>query len=114
MNTSPYFLRERDFTIDYNDDNYFDMLGVSGDVSYTKSQLIKKISQRMHIINKCNDNDNKSYQIMMCFRLGNEFVRRFPQYENFKNVLMNKMNDFLMEPVFNEKHKKMIRHYLCK
>lgn len=105
-------LRQRKIQINYNEDHYYDRLGVFETQYLNKYQLIDCILDMISYIHSDCPNEQKAEYFMMCADLSYEFVVRFPIYKKFKHVFLQKMAEMLDNPFLDEKMKNSIRYYI--
>ena len=107
-------LRPRNKVIHYNEDSYYDSLGVFDiDCIEDKHDLIECILRMIDYIHSGCPMEQKADYFMMCADLCYKFVRRFPMYKNFKHVFLNKLMEMLVNPYMNDKQKKSIQYYIA-
>lgn len=106
-------LRPRNESINYNEDSYYDCLGVFDiDCIEKKYDLIDCIFRLIdYIHSKCPD-EHKSDYFMMCADLCYKFVVRFPMYKKFNQVFLKKLMEMFHNPFMNEKMKNSIHGYI--
>lgn len=99
--------------INYNEDDYFNKVGVFDDQGLNKHDLIDCI---LHIINYTHHIPNtlKADYFMLCFDFCHQFVIKFPNHKNFNCVFLQKLHEGLTSPIMNEKQKSSIRFYIEK
>lgn len=107
-------LRQRKKTINYNEDYYYDRLGVF-DINYmeNKYDLLDCIFSMIDYINSQCPKEHKSDYFMMCADLCYKFVVRFPMYKKFNRVFLGKLVEMLDNPFMDEKQKRSIHYYVC-
>lgn len=105
-------LRQRKTPIDYNEDRYYDRLGVFETQFLNKHQLIDRILDMISYIHSDCPKEQKAEYFMMCADLCFEFVVRFPMYKKFNHVFLQKMVEMLKNPFLDEKKKNSIRYYI--
>lgn len=105
-----YRFRERRL-IHYNEDDYFDSIGVfDNEVISTKINLMQRIMDSLQFVNDCDFELKPSYA-MMCIHLGMEFVKRFPEHENFTNAITIKIFDMLNCPCLSNHNRDILENY---
>lgn len=108
-------LRPRKKTINYNEDSYYDRLGVFDiDRFKDKHDLIDCILDMIHYIDSGCPIEQKAEYFMMCADLCYRFVIQFPVYKKFHQVFLQKLQEMLDNPFLNDSHKTTIQNYIEK
>jgi len=108
-------LRQRKNHINYNEDFYYDGLGVFDiDEVEDKHNLIDCIFRIIDYINSKCPMGQKSDYFMMCADLCYKFVVLFPIYKKFNWVFLKKLLEMMDNPLMNEKQKQCIQGYIIK
>ena len=105
-------LRQRNNQIDYNEDSYYDRLGIFETKCLNKHQLIDCILDMIDYIHSNCSKEHKAEYFMMCADLCYEFVVRFPMYNKFNHVFLEKLVEMLDNPFLNDKMKKSLHYYI--
>ena len=105
-------LRQRKDKIDYNEDLYYNRLGIFETQSLNKYQLIDCILDMITYINSECPKEQKADYFMMCADLSYEFVVRFPMYKKFNRVFLQKLVEMLDNPFFDDRMRNSIHYYI--
>jgi hypothetical protein len=105
-------LRKRVDAIDYNDDNYFNSIGVFDTHRLNKNELVECIMNHIdYIYSRCPAKLRPEY-FMVCADLSFEFVMRFPEHKNFNIVFIKKLQEMLDNPLLDTKQHSSINYYI--
>ena len=105
-----YRFRNRLKCINYNEDYYFDRIGVldENDIA-SKYKHINKINEVINIINDSPINSKPDLAII-CMHFSNEFVKRYPEHDNFRKALKNKLK-ILINEYTDKRDKSILQEY---
>lgn len=106
-------LRSRNKAINYNEDFYYDCLGVF-DIDHIedKHDLIDCIFRLIDYINSKCSIEQKADYFMMCADLCYQFVVKFPMNNKFNRVFLTKLMEMLNNPFMNSRMKNSIHGYI--
>lgn len=105
-------LRKRTDTIDYNEDNYFNNIGVFETRRLNKIEIVECIMDHIVYINSRCPVELKPDYFMMCADLSFEFVMRFPEHKKFNIVFLQKLQEMYTNHLMNAKQKTCINSYI--
>lgn len=106
-------LRQRNKVISYNEDSYYEGLGVFDiDEAEDKEAMVDCIFRIIDYINSECPMGHKSDYFMMCADLCYKFVVRFPIYNKFNRVFLKKLVEMLDNPFMKKKQKQIIQDYI--
>lgn len=103
-----YNLRPRNVIINYDEDAYFDSIGVEEMIVHNKFdnqvekekyklRLISSLRMFLHAAYNAPDTIRHIYA-MECITASMEYIRNIGDSENFKQVIKNKIQEFMKEP----------------
>lgn len=105
-------LRKKLKKLNYNEDQYFNNIGVFDTKNLNKYELINCILDIISYINFTCPIELKADYFITCADLSFEFVDRFPYYSKFNNVFLEKLEEMLHNPYMTDEHKSSIRFYI--
>lgn len=108
-----YSFRKRKNTVYYNEDHYFDTLGVfEEDILSSKTRLMDRLQDAIVQVHTCHT-DLKPIYVMACIHLANALVQRYEiTNRRFHKVLKQKMQDLVREPTISKRDRSLLSDYL--